>query len=228
MAAHDSCVDCKGQGYSRCEACVCTKCGLNGKVKCSGCDNGVLPCQLCSATGQVAKKGLIFTRQEECPSCRGAKTIPCNNCKGSRYVTCYSCEGRGRNAQCSQCGTTQKIGCRTCNGSGKVESQWSKSLKNLPVDRLRFEHEKRQREVSTLEIQISRVQRQIDQLQQDWNDAYEEAASSGSRGIHNFDASGYQSGDRALYNEIGNLEKRRSELESEMQAIEQALNTKWS
>jgi len=153
--------------------------------------------------------------------------VPCSTCIGSRYVACYSCDGKGRSAHCSHCGTTQKIECRTCNASGKIESQWAKSLKDFPVDRLRFEYEKRQREVSNLQMQISHIERQVDQLQQEWNYAYEEAASSGPRGIHNFDASGYQSGQRALYDEISSLGMRRSELENEMQAIEHALNSKW-
>lgn len=153
--------------------------------------------------------------------------ISCSVCQGSGSVSCPSCNGKGRTAQCSQCEGTQKITCRTCSGSGKVKSQWLKSLNDLPVDRLRFEHEKRQREVSNLQMQIPHIQRQIDQLQQDWNDAYEEAASDGSRGIHNFDAGGYQSGQQSYFSEIGNMQARMREFEGEMEAIEQVLNSKW-
>ncbi len=227
MPAYDNCADCKGYGYFRCIACTCKSCEAGGMVKCIHCKNGKVPCRSCGATGFIDTKGLIFTRSEVCPDCRRSKTVACSVCTASQSMTCTSCKGSGRNAQCSKCSGTQKVTCHTCNGSGKVVSQWAKSLNDFPVDRLRFEHEKRQREISNLQMQISRVQRQVDQLQQDWNDAYEKAASGGSRGIHNFDAGGYQSGQQAYYDEIGNMHGRISECESEMQAIEQALNSKW-
>jgi predicted nucleic acid-binding Zn-ribbon protein len=95
-------------------------------------------------------------------------------------------------------------------------------LNDFPIDRLRFEHEKRQREISNLQMQNRHIERQIDQLQQEWNEAYEAASN-----IHTFDAGGYQSGQQAYYDEIGDANTLIRELESEIEAIEQALNSKW-
>ncbi|HZT59307.1 MAG TPA: hypothetical protein VFA21_11835 [Pyrinomonadaceae bacterium] len=100
-------------------------------------------------------------------------------------------------------------------------------MNDFPVERLRFEYDKRQREVSNLQMQIRHIERKIDQLQEDWDEAYREAEASGPRGIHNFDAGGYQSGSQAYYDEIGDAGARIRELESEMSAIEQVLNSKW-
>lgn len=55
MAMYDNCADCMGHGYFRCVACACTSCESSGKVKCSDCEDGKVPCELCDATGQIAK-----------------------------------------------------------------------------------------------------------------------------------------------------------------------------
>jgi len=222
MAAYDSCTDCKGYGYFGCVACACKNCQASGKVKCTHCKNGKVPCRSCDATGWISTKGWILTRSEVCPDCRRSTTVACNACKGSSITNCPSCKGSGRNAQCSKCNGTQKISCHICNGSGKVVSQWFKSLNDFSVERLSSERDKRLREVSNLERQIDRIEREIEQLQEDWNNAYEAASN-----IHNFDAGGYQSGQQAYYNDISEASARIRELESEIDAIEQALNSKW-
>ena len=143
MSLYDNCADCKGYGYFRCVSCVCKSCEASGKTKCTHCKDGKEPCYSCGATGQIELKGWIFSSYEVCPRCRGNKTIPCSICKGSRTVNCPSCNGKGRTAQCARCGGTQKITCQSCSGSGKVVSQWFKSLNDFPVERLRFEYEKK-------------------------------------------------------------------------------------
>lgn len=227
MAAYDSCAECKGYGHFRCVECGCKSCQGSGRAKCSHCNNGRVPCRTCGATGWISTKGWILTKSEICPDCRRGKTVTCGACKGSSNANCPSCKGTGRNAQCSKCRGTQKIACRTCSGSGKVVSQWFKSLNDFPVERLRFECEKRQREVSNLQRQIEHIERKIEHLQEDWDTAYKEAEASGPRGIHNFDAGGYQSGQQAYYDDIGDAGARIRELEGEMEAIEQVLNSKW-
>jgi hypothetical protein len=222
MAAYDNCADCKGHGYFRCAECGCKSCQASGKANCAHCNKGRVPCRTCGATGWISTKHWILTNSEICPDCRRGKTVTCGVCKGSSIANCPSCKGSGRNAQCSKCGGTQKIACRTCSGSGKVVSQWVKSLNDYPVERLRFEYEKRQREVSNLQRQTEHIERKIERLQEDWNEAYEAAPN-----IHNFDAGGYQSGQQAYYDEIGDASARMRELESEMGAIEQVLNSKW-
>ena len=221
MASHDNCAACKGHGYFRCVACVCNVCGGNGRGKCDKCENGRVPCIACGATGWVETKGWIFTNTEPCPSCRRGRTVACRVCKASGVASCRSCNGGGRNKHCSKCGGTQRIDCHTCDGSGKVVSEWFKSLNGLSVERLNSERDKRKREVVNLRAQIRHVEAQIRQLQREWNDAY-----NATTNIHSFDAGGYQSGQQAYYDEIGDAGARIRELESETAAIEQALNSK--
>lgn len=217
---------CAGRGYFACEDCKCTRCNSTGKVKCSSCDQGKLACALCSATGEISKKGLIFTHRKKCPECRGSGRVSCDICKGSTQAVCSSCQGKGRNATCSRCNATRKIKCNECGGSGKVEGEWIKSLRDWPVDRLRFEHQKRQSEIPGLQLQLSRLQRQMDELQNEWGDAYNVAASRPG-GVSNFDASGYQNGERYFDEQMASINRRLSELNEEIQAIDNAFSSKW-
>jgi hypothetical protein len=226
MAVYKRHEPCAGKGYLKCEDCKCTRCNSTGEVECSSCNRGKLGCAACHATGEISKKGLIFTRREECPRCRGIGRISCNVCKGSTQIACSSCNGKGRNATCSRCGATQKIKCNECGGSGKVEGQWVKSIRDWPVDRLDFEHKKRQSEISRIELQLSRVQREMKELHEDWDEAYSEAASRPG-GVERFDASGYQGGRQILGDQISSINAHLSELNEEMQALDNVLSSKW-
>jgi hypothetical protein len=221
MGAYTSCSSCKGRGHFSCEECICKTCQDSGKVKCKECVGGKTHCYFCRGTGQIEKHGWVFTKRETCPDCRGSKKITCKVCSGSDKTSCAACSGKGRNATCWQCKGTHKIGCKDCAGSGRVESEWYKSLKTLPVDRLRYEQEKRQREVSNLYTQVSRVSRELDEMYR----YYEE-----DRQMHpnRYNAAGsYPSGLDSLPREINSLESRISDLNDEISTIDQVISEKW-
>ena len=218
MSVYSRCETCDGAGYFRCKDCICKTCQAKAKVRCSNCDSGKLACGLCGSTGEVSKKGLIFTRQEQCPSCRGAKRVRCGVCSGSALVNCPSCGGKGRNSTCSRCNATQKIKCTNCSGTGKLEGEWSKSLKNLPVDRLQFEHQKRQQKVQTLYMEVSRFSRELEE-------DYEEERLHRQR-----DPSFFRDAGPTTFVNEGAIERTQAQirgLEEEMEAIEKVLGAKW-
>lgn len=248
MAVYIKCQTCSGSGFIRCGTCLCKDCESKGKIKCATCSNGRVACsscnhgkahcEACGATGEQSSKFLFFTFRRPCLNCKGSKTVSCyvcggsgsilcSICKGEASVTCSACNGKGAYSECSQCYGTQKLACQNCSGKGKLESEWLKSLRDLPVDRLRFEYEKRQRGISNVQMQVSSVQRQFDELQQEWGDAYDEAAAQGSAGVTRFDASGFQSGTAYLYKEMDTLNGRIGELKAEMKAIDRVIGSKW-
>jgi hypothetical protein len=220
MALYVSCKNCNGRGSLQCNNCICKKCDSKGKISCSACSNGYISCRTCAATGQVSSKILFFTVHDTCPQCGGSKKIACKSCDRSTFIVCSSCKGAGRNSQCSKCNGTQKITCSECDGKGTFASEWLKSLPSLPVDRLRFEYEKRQREVSTINIDASRLSREINELYE-WYEQDKRAHPA------NYDHAGSSLGWDGLQNQINEGQRRCSELEREMSAIDEVLNQKW-
>lgn len=220
MSRYANCPHCKGYGYFSCEHCTCKICHGKGKINCSNCMEGSVPCLVCNSTGQIRKKGLIFSHSISCPECKGAKRLHCPACKGSHLVSCPECKGTGKDASCKVCGGTQRIQCGHCKGSGKMESEFFKSLKNLPVDRLKFEYEKRQREIQQVQTKISRLSREEEDIREDY---YRDKSENPGAYIHG----GYPIGLDSIPREIGQLEKRIGEIEDDMEAINQVLNTKW-
>jgi chromosome segregation ATPase len=97
----------------------------------------------------------------------------------------------------------------------------------MPIDKLKFEYEKRQRKISTLQIQLSRNTQEYDQLQEDWNDEYNSRRSQGRGALNDFDASGFQGGSNHLMSQISACEGEIRQLEAEMTAIEEAMETNW-
>jgi hypothetical protein len=77
--------------YEKCEVCKST-----GKINCSQCNSGELPCYICQGTGRLYRKRWIFSFSQECHACRGTKTIMCPFCGGSGSVTCKNCVDAGR------------------------------------------------------------------------------------------------------------------------------------
>ena len=232
MSLYENCSTCQGQGSLPCDECKCSTCKATGKVdaRCSRCQTGKVQCDRCEGTGKVLeKKGWFSDKYKQCYSCSGSGRVACPACYGTSSVkaSCSSCGGSGRAARCSSCGGKTKVTCATCKGAGRFEGQWVKSLQSLPVDRLRFEFEKRQWESSDCKNQTSSVRRAEERLQSDQSEAYDEAASSGPRGIHDFYAGGFESESKAKYREIARLEKRVGELEAEMSAIQQVIDSKW-
>jgi len=99
------------------------------------------------------------------------------------------------------------------------------NFSDFPVDRLRFEYEKRERELSRLQMELSDLKREEAQINDDWNEASSNLSSGAD--YRNFDAGGYQSGLTHVSNQISDLHGRMNELRTEMSTIEQALNAKW-
>jgi chromosome segregation ATPase len=99
------------------------------------------------------------------------------------------------------------------------------NFNDFPIDRLRFEYEKRERELSRLQMELSDLKREEAQINDDWNEASSNLSSGAD--YRNFDAGGYQSGLAHVSNQISNVHERMNELRAEMRAIEQALNAKW-
>lgn len=232
MGLYESCPTCNGSGSLPCEECKCSNCKATGKVdaKCTACQSGKVRCDTCSGAGRLLeKKGWFSDKYKACYACSGSGMTPCRNCYGAPFVkiACSTCGGSGRNPRCSRCGTKRTLTCTTCGGAGKFEGEWIKSLRALPVDRLTFEHDRRQREVADLRRQISECKRAFDQVQRDQSEAYREAEQSGPRGIHDFYAGGYEKEANALGREIRESEARADELRAEMSAIKNVLDKKW-
>jgi hypothetical protein len=250
MGVYESCTSCKGRGYFDCNTCHCQNCKSIGKIKCSNCQSGKvtcsncregrLPCIYCNATGEITRKGWIFTHHDVCSECKGAKRILCQTCKGYGSLACSlcdgkgglicsSCQGKGRLTKCSHCGGTQKLPCKDCDQKGKVEGQWIKAIRELPVERLRFEHEKRQSEIGRLQIQASRLENEFEQIQRDWEQALKDLQNRYGTvaGINMFDASGFQSASSRTMDDMSKANRRIYDLQDEMNAIEQILDYKW-
>jgi len=237
MTLYDACAACHGRGSLPCNECNCTACGASGKmdVKCTRCESGKVTCDYCHGSGKIEDllKSVYFfvkiiPRYKPCFICDGTGSKNCETCHGTRTMkgACTRCDGSGRYANCAKCKGRRSITCPECKGAGRFESQWVKSLHSCPVDRLRFEIEKRQRKISTLQIQLSRNTREYDRLQEEWNDEYNSRRAQGRGALNDFDASGFQGGTTYLINQIQACEGEISQLESEMNAIEQVLNTK--
>jgi predicted nucleic acid-binding Zn-ribbon protein len=79
--------------------------------------------------------------------------------------------------------------------------------KDWPTDRLRFEYEKRQREISNLQMEVLQLSQLEDSL---WEQGYE-----------------YQSSGAEVAKQKGGLQRRVAELKGEMNEIEQILESKW-
>lgn len=226
MSLYETCATCKGQGSLPCDQCKCPTCKAMGKmdVKCSICQSGKVKCRRCDGSGKLLeKKGFFSDKFKTCYSCGGTGKTDCETCHGTTSMksTCSSCQGTGRNARCSTCGGKAKVTCADCKGAGRFEGQWVKSLESWPVDRLRFEFEKRQREISNLHAKISNAESEL----RSSNESYEEAYACRQP---DFDASGYNRYNTGLMNEIDSSADRIKGLQAEMNAIERVLDKKWN
>lgn len=160
MSAYERCSECDGLGKFSCESCKCSQCSGIGKVQgpCS-CQTGRVRCSRCDGTGQiVVRKGFFSDKYGACYSCSGSRQVACPSCNGKTTVStdCPKCSGRGRDSSCRACGGSAKIACENCSGSGRVESAWVAALRAQPPDKVRFEYDKRQNAIRSLQLQISR------------------------------------------------------------------------
>ena len=224
VTRYEKCAVCKGTGYLSCRECVCWKCGGKKVIPCKNCKDGYIPCGTCSSTGRIYKKRLLFSNFITCPNCYGSRKVPCNLCQKTQQVSCSECTGTGRISSCSACGGSLKAKCRTCDGAGKIESQefsnWIRSFENLPVDRLRYEHEKRQRKIQQLQTEILRLEREVDEIYSDVRDYEREDPKFYNHG-------GYPIGLTSIPAEIRDLENDVKGLEDELDIIDKILDSKW-
>jgi hypothetical protein len=232
MSLYVKCKVCSGNGHFKCDSCICGICQSKGWLRCSNCEaadyypRGRVRCGTCAATGQVTKKGLVFSRQEKCPGCGGLKYVACPICKGQNAITCTRCKGSGRNTSCARCGATGTIKCESCAGTGKREGEWLKSLNTLPIDRLGFAHEKRRTELLRLQMELSSYDRELDEFR-DWYDTKQrEARAFGGEGLERaFIDEGHT--DAGIWMARGGTQDRIDEIKREMHAIERVLEARW-
>ena len=115
------------------------------------------------------------------------------------------------------------IPCEHCDGLGKIGGPWIQEISNWSIDRLRFEYEKRQREIQRLEIMSNELERQYDEAYYNWEDRYEDVvAERGSDAAYNICGKGPERPDV-----LNSYAKSIGKFEEEMAAIEQVMNTKW-
>jgi hypothetical protein len=232
-----SCSNCN-RGWIRCAKCdrgklPCGSCGAVGRIPskflfltlqktcpvCMGLKK--INCQDCKATGKLKCSLCSGVGAFKCTSCTGAGAFVCNKCSGAGALVCQPCEGKGRYPQCSKCKGIRKLTCEECKGTGKVEHSWVKSLKKLSAERLKFEYEKRHREISNIQMQINRLSRELDEMYE-W---YEQ-----DRALHSgaYNAAGaYPSGLDSIPRQINSLQSDIGRLEGEMKVLEYVLNQKW-
>lgn len=144
-------------------------------------------------------------------------------------VQCKSC---GKScpytaARCSHCGKSMVYGTAGMVVPKAVPHQDSPAVQSLPVERLRFEYEKRQREIGSLQIQLSRLNLEYDRAQDEWGQAYDERRAAGRGALDDFDASGFRGSSDYLMREISSVQARIGTIEREMQDLEAAINSKW-
>ena len=165
-----------GKRQIACRRCACKTCKETGSTSatCSKCSGGQFAYGACSGGGQVVvKKGFFSDKFGPYRACNGSGKIKCPTCLGTASVKqpCPTCSGTRRLPQCGTCGGTGNVGCATCAGKGQLISEWFKSLQAMPVERLRFEHEKREREIASVQrenhstqIEISRLSREAQEM----------------------------------------------------------------
>jgi hypothetical protein len=206
MSLYVNCQSCHGQGHTECEACICKTCRLATRVECSKCKKGMVPCAACAATGKVAQKVLFVTRQRECSACNGSGKKICGTCDGRGTVICPVCDGKGRGSACTKCGSTNKVTCLNCKGEGKFEGEWLKSIKQMSVEKLRFEYDKKRFELTSTQSRFAQLDRKVDDIIQHYS---VDAPLSG------------------FWQDYESTRKRIPEIRSELEAIEQVLDSKW-
>ena len=223
MAAYDNCSVCDAKGTLECKACFCGYCRGTGQVssKCPKCEAGQAPCGACGTTGRVvAKKGWFSETYGACGQCGGSGRRRCSSCNdGNIAAQCRHCLGSGRDIVCTLCGGSLKVKCSNCGGAGKFESEWLKSLPTLPIDRLKFEINERERQIEEVRREIFKVESDYAGLIHYWK--YE---AQNLPNVH----WGAQASAMAPYNEKkGKLARRIDELEAEREVIKQVLVSKW-
>ena len=89
----------------------------------------------------------------------------------------------------------------------------------MPVDKLRFEFEKRQREISNLQRDISIAEQELEEINEAQQDAYAQRQSD-------YSAAGFNQASSNRMSGIMYTEEKIKALQAEMNAIERVLDKK--
>ena len=101
---------------------------------------------------------------------------------------------------------------------------WPALLNSMSVDSLRFEKQKRLPELEYLEYRIALMQYQEGRSNDEWEQSFEEVSASKAVGKH-FNAGGYET-EVDIRAKRAKWEHRITELETELRAIDEALESK--
>jgi hypothetical protein len=121
---------------------------------------------------------------------------------------------------CGICQGRSKIQCSKCNGAGKLPSN---ETDNWPIDKLRFEYGKRQRESSQIQTNIHHLEHE-ERIQ---DELYDEGYGK-YQDIHGDAAVGpYDPPSKGIRNQTCKLRADLHAIQMEMEAIEKVLNERW-
>lgn len=180
-------------------------------VRCFRCQGTQGMCPECRGARSIA-----------CQVCRGSVLVPCTMCGGVATIKCYSCRGIGRKAKCSRCSGTQRTICSNCKGKGKLEGEWSRSLNQFSVEKLRFEREKRQAQIREIEGRLNHLEQSLQYTEARWAEK-----SHRYQQYHTeYDSYGYKNSTQDLQSQIMGGEGHIGELRREIQAIEGVIDSK--
>jgi len=203
------CSECSGSGSIPFDT-TCVICSGKGTTGCDKCRDGSIPCTSCNATG---KQRVLAFFSASCATCQGKGKLICSTCKGTSKTKCPKCNGSGH--------ISQSKPCTVCNGNGQVEDlkyrAWVNALQEFSVDRLQDEKSRRQHKTSDSRSKIGQLQAA---LREGWDDWETDPASS------NNCRHGWTPSTWGENREISNLEERITELEDEIDLIQEALDRK--
>lgn len=223
------CETCRGYGYLICSNCpLCGTCQGTGAVPCTLCQSGRVPCRQCGGTSKIeVRRGRLFVRtiEERCNACSNG-TVECQACKGARSLSCPACHGAKKLGTCSHCQGTQRISCAKCTGSGRIASEWSKSLRWLTVDNLRFEQEKLRSDRASLERKLSRLQTEYDRAWDNYNHWQDRATDEGWLDV--FYSAGNEKDVDAAKSKVAAAAKEVAQLEKVLATVDQNLQQRIS
>jgi len=210
-----TCSACKGQRSLAGEQVLCPTCqGLKTvRASCPRCaGNCSVKCKVCDGTGSGS---WLFLRR------------PCHTCSAKGLLPCPSCQGQGfRLGKCGECSGTgaipgPRVPCGPCGGNGQVKNPWLDEIKALSPERLRFEYERRERLISSLQERLREARRELDDLY-DW---YEEDRD---RNPQNYREAGTEPG--GLHDiplQMDHLEASIRDTEDELSTLLVVIEHKW-
>jgi len=123
-AGHEwKCHQCYGIGKVDCTQCQrgrvpCTSCKGSCKVDCNSCSGrGKKRCTSCNGDGSTIQYNNAQTQYVSCQVCYGSGAVSCYNCNFSGRVRCSACFGNG-DLECQHCSGSMRVSCPPCSGAG--------------------------------------------------------------------------------------------------------------